>query len=744
MIISGTVNSIIFCNQDNGYTVIEVDVGGNIITCVGILPAVSAGEMLEMEGKYVVHAQFGEQFQIQKVKISAPTSEEAIIKYLSSGLLKGVGVVTAAAIVKAFGAKTLETIETSPQELASIKGISPSKAASIGEQYGKIKNMQEQLMFLQSFDITTNMALKIYAVYGENTKLVLCDNPFRLVDDVDGIGFATADKIAQNMGIETNSPFRVSAAVVYLLKEYAERGGNTYVSFDELRNETIKLLDLDSIKTLFEDAVEQLLLDRALTKLETADGTALALTRFVAMERYIAARLIKLDFQKIEISNVDTLIAEYSRINGITLHSAQDEAIRSAIGCGVSVITGGPGTGKTTIIKCLSYILGANGYKSEYCAPTGRASKRLSEATGEDAKTIHRMLGMQYSAGRLHFSFNESNQLPADVIIVDEMSMVDINIFYNLLKALRQGCRLILVGDKDQLPSVGAGNVLADIIGSEKINVSFLTHIYRQSKDSLIVSNAHLINNCKMPVVDNGSKDFFVSYKNSGEEIADTVIDLVSKRLPPFAKIDSKEIQVLSPMRNNAAGVSALNLRLQAVLNPKAREKAEFNVGNCTFRLYDKVMQTANDYQMDWTRQRADCVVEKGSGVFNGDIGIVTEVNPLDAYVEITFEDGRVAIYSANELGDLTLAYAITIHKSQGSEFDVVVIPLCGGPPTIINKNLLYTAVTRAKKVVVLIGSKAQLSMMVKNNYIVRRNTMLKQFVGEEYDKFEMLFSGKE
>lgn len=744
MVIKGSVNSVIFYNQDNGYSVLDVDVDGKKITCVGLMPSVSAGEVLEMEGKFVVHAQFGEQFQVQKVTISAPKTNEAIIRYLSSGLLKGVGAVTAAAIVKEFGDRTLEIIETNPSELSKVKGISDAKADAIGQQYGRIKVMQEQIMFLQNFDITTNMALKIYAVYGEHTKLVLCDNPYKMVDDVDGIGFATADKIARNMGLEFDSPFRVRAAIVYLLKDAAERCGNTYIAVEELRDETIKLLELEkNAVELFEDAVEQLQLGMSVSLLEIGGVIVCALSKFVSMERYIAAKLIKLDFQSDKISNVETLIAEYSRINQITLHSGQDAAIRNAVDFGVSVITGGPGTGKTTIIKCISYILNAHGYKTEYCTPTGRASKRLSEATGEEAKTIHRMLGMQYSAGKLHFSFNENNQLQADVVIIDELSMVDVSIFYSLLKAMKQGSRLILVGDKDQLPSVGAGNVLADIIGSEIVNVNFLTQIYRQSQDSLIVSNAHLINNCKMPLLNNQSKDFFISYKNSGEEVAETVVELVSKRLPPFVNVNALDVQVLSPMRNNAAGVTALNVLLQDALNPKDKSKNEFFAGGTKFRLGDKVMQTVNDYQLEWNRLTPGGYIEKGSGVFNGDIGVVTEVNPIDACAEITFDDGRVALYGSADLSDITLAYAITIHKSQGSEFDVVVIPLCGGPPTIINKNLLYTAVTRAKKVVVLVGSKSQLNMMVRNNYIIKRNTLLKKFLLEENEKFKTLFGKK-
>jgi len=672
---------------------------------------------------------------------------EGIVRYLSSGLIKGIGVVTAEAIVKKFGKDTLNVIENDPDKLSQIKGISKNKAMTIYNCYCDLKKMQKQIMFLQSYGISTKLSLKIYNVYKDATQEVVSKNPYRLIDDVDGIGFATADRVANSIGIESTSLFRIRAGVVYTLKESGEKSGNTFLFMDELKEKTLSLLNVDlvTLETALEEVIPQLQLDLMVSVIRLDDRKAVALSRYLNIERAIAGRLVKLKSEVYGIEeDFDTLIAEFERINKLKFHADQKNAIINASKSGVTVITGGPGTGKTTIIKCICRLFRAHGLKVELCAPTGRASKRLSEATGQEAKTIHRMLGVDFSTGKLTFRYNEYNPIDTDVLIVDETSMVDCVVFNSLLKALKRGCRLVLVGDKDQLPSVGAGNVLGDIITSGMFDINYLTYIYRQASDSLIISNAHLINQGKMPVFNNKSSDFFYLDTADNDETARQVVSLVTKRLPSFTNTDMRDIQVLSPLKQGAAGVENLNKLLQKEITPPAKNKGEFVVGSITFRLGDKVMQTQNDYETEWIKYHGDGRVEEGQGVLNGDIGYVTTVNAVENFVEVTFEDNRVVQYRHGDMLSLLLAYAVTVHKSQGSEFDVVVIPVYGGTPTILNKNLLYTAVTRAKKYVVLVGSKKYIAMMVKNNYIVLRNTLLKHFLEEEYSKYKVLYEAED
>ncbi len=744
MQIKGTVVNIVFCNAENGYTVLNVEVNGEEITAVGTLPTLACGEVLTLEGKFIIHPKFGPQFAFSSYKFDTPDSLEGIVKYLSSGLIKGIGVVTAEAIVKEFGKDTLNVIETDPDKLSQIKGISKNKAMNIYNSYCDLKKMQKQIMFLQSYGISINLALKIYNVYKDATEEVVSNNPYRLIDDVDGVGFATADRVAASVGIDGKSVFRIRAGVVYTLKESGEKSGNTFLFMDELKEKTLALLNIDliTLENALEEVISQLQLDLMVSVIQVDGKTAVALARYLNIEKAVAARLIKLKNEVYGIEeDFDTLITEFERINKLKFHSDQKNAIINASKSGVTVITGGPGTGKTTIIKCICRLFRAHGLKVELCAPTGRASKRLAEATGQDAKTLHRMLGVDFSSGKLTFRYNEYNPLDTDVLIVDETSMVDCIVFNSLLKALKRGCRLVLVGDKDQLPSVGAGNVLGDIIASGLFEINYLTYIYRQANDSLIVSNAHLINQGKMPVFNNKSSDFFYLDTADNDETARQVVSLVTKRLPSYAKTDMRDIQVLSPMKQGSAGVENLNRLLQKEINPPAKNKGEFTVANVTFRLGDKVMQTQNDYELEWLKRYTDGTVEEGQGILNGDMGYVTAVNALENFAEVTFEDGRIVQYKQGDMVSLLLAYAITVHKSQGSEFDVVVIPVYGGTPTILNKNLLYTAVTRAKKMVVLVGSKKYIAMMVKNNYIVLRNTLLKHFLEEENAKYQTLFN---
>lgn len=734
--VKGTVAGIIFRNDDNGYTVFSLDcTDGNDIVCVGNFPTLSIGAVLSVRGKVSVHNRYGEQLIVESYTLSDPTSRAGIVKYLSSGLIKGVGEVTANNIYDKFGDDTFGVIENNPMMLVKVKGISQKKAMDIANAVAELKSMQQQIMFLQSYGITTNLAVKIYNIYKDETKLLVLANPYRLIDDVDGVGFLTADKIAQSMGIEPLSEFRVRAAIIYQLRESADKHGNTYLLLDDLIKSCSDILsvDLSNHGQLVEDTITKLVLEPLITVFELDNERCVALNRYYKLEKSIASRLIALnhDAKRIAI-DAETLIAQFERNNKITFHVGQLGAVKSALVNGVTVITGGPGTGKTTIINCIADILTSHGLRMEFCAPTGRAAKRMSQAIGKEAKTIHRLLGYEVKGDKVQFKFNRFNTLPCDVIVVDEMSMVDVSVMSSLLAALENGTRIVMVGDKDQLPSVGAGNVLADIIRSGVVEIRYLSHIYRQSDDSLIVTNAHLINHGKMPEINNKSRDFFVMPYTDLKQVSDTVVELVTTRLPKFTQLPSSEIQVLGPLKNGVAGVDNLNVRLQQALNPRVYGKQELSSGKNILRVGDRVMQTVNNYELPYVRMLKDGTVEEGSGVFNGDIGFIRNIDRGAGTLEVLFDDNRLSTYTSADLSDLQLAYAITIHKSQGSEFPVVVVPLVNGPPQIINKNLLYTAITRAKHAVVLVGSKGILAMMVRNNYVAARTTNLCRFLVEE------------
>lgn len=744
MIIEGPIEEIIFRNDENGYTVFLIDFKGALTTCVGKLVNANIGENLSLEGDFVNNSKYGIQFAFTSYEIILPTSLAGIERYLSSGLIKGVGPVTAKNIVQTFKEQTFDIIEMSPSSLAQIKNISIKKALEIGEKFKELKKMQNSIMFLQKYNISTNMAMKIYEFYGANTINVVKANPYRLVEDIDGIGFMSADRIAKSIGIPQESEFRVRAGLLYTMLSSTEKTGNTFLPKKMLESQSLALLELseETYANLFDQALDGLVLDKTMMRMWKDNVEIVLLSKYYFYENSIAQKLAVLSCtQNIEKQNIDDEIAHFEQLNKIEFHQEQKNAINTALNNGVCVITGGPGTGKTTIVKCIIELLKQQNQKFILMAPTGRASKRLSDSTGEEAKTIHRALEVAQGGNSLgnRFVYNENNPLKTDAVIVDEMSMVDAPLMSSLCKALPRQCKLILVGDKDQLPSVGAGNVLDDIIKSQIIPVCTLTKIFRQSNDSLIITNAHLINNGKMPIIDNHSKDFFFEEKSELEQIKNSIVDLVTKRLPNFTKQESNQIQVLAPLKAGVCGISNLNQILQEVINPPSIRKMELVVGETIFREGDKVMQTANNYNLVWSKM-VGFVEEQGEGVFNGDIGYIAKIDYQSGETTVEFEDGRLCTYPRTEISQLSLAYAITIHKSQGSEFDTVVIPVIAGAPMILTRNLIYTAVTRAKKMVVLVGEKKNLKRMVSNNYTVARFTLLKSLLTDAQKKIKELY----
>ncbi|MBQ3047852.1 MAG: ATP-dependent RecD-like DNA helicase [Clostridia bacterium] len=744
MIISGCVEDIIFKNIANGYTVLNIDNDGVLLTCVGKALDVNAGQEVELEGQFVKNNKFGEQFAFSSIKILQPKSLESIKKYLASGLIKGIGPVTAESIVNKFKEDTLNILEYAPNRLSEVRGISVKKAIEIGQCYTDIKKMQEAVIFLQSYDISTNLSVKIFNFYKDKTVELVSDNPYLLVEDIDGVGFLTADKIAAKMGIESCSNFRIRAGTIHVLKENSDKNGNTYILKDALKQGVANVLNLkeEEFFSIFGSELEKLEIESYVKTFNYKDQDCVALKKYYKMESRIASKINLLNVSKTEINvDVDDEIKEYERVNKIKLHEDQKEAIKKAVLSQVSIITGGPGTGKTTIVKCILSALKKYSKNIFLLAPTGRASKRLSEACSHKASTIHRALEVSFTEGEsAFFNFNERNKLVADVVIVDEMSMVDVSLFYSLLKALPNTCKLILVGDKDQLPSVGAGNVLHDLIASKVCDCVKLSHIYRQDDKSLIVTNAHLINDGKMPDLSNKSTDFFYEGRLEPQSMYDCIVELVSSRLPKFLKCDPTEIQVLCAMKSGVCGVENLNKKLQEVLNPQSLKKIELNYETRLFREGDKVMQMVNNYDLEWRRE--DGLIEEfGKGVFNGDMGRIVSIDFQTGETEVKFEDDRICRYSRTEALELSVCYATTIHKSQGSEFDAVVIPVVAGSNQIITRNLLYTAVTRAKKLVVLVGPKKNIARMIYNNFTAKRFSMLEELLKLNKEKMENLYS---
>ena len=733
MTLSGGIDEIRFRNEENGYTIAVLDCEGEPVVCVGTFPPVSEGEYVSLEGDFTVHSKFGKQFKVSAVHSSQPDTLDGIVRYLGSGLIRGIGPKTALAIVERFGTNTFNVITENPSLLARVKGISKSKAVEIAAEYSKIENMRKVMVFLQGHGIPLVTSLKIFKRYGNDTVSVLSDNPYRLVEDVDGIGFITADKIATKLGVLPNSEYRLRAGILYTLREAAEKSGNTYLPQEELCAAAARLLDAEP--DIVENVLENLLISRAVKTVETQEhGKGVMLLSAYRAEHGAAHRFIALanaaDRTERDCSED---IAEFELCENITLHPVQREAVELAAGGSVTVITGGPGTGKTTIVKCILAVLDRRGIKTALMAPTGRAAKRMSESCGREASTIHRALML----GRDGDGAEEP--LAAGAVIVDEFSMVDVYLFHTLLKRLPDGVKLILVGDADQLPSVGAGNVLKDIIASKVVPVVRLERIYRQSGESLIVENAHRVNGGEMPLLDVRDGDFFFCAAKSADEIAEVTVGLAAERIPKFLGVEPYKVQVLCPLKSGASGSVSLNKKLQERLR---KENGKF-IDSEEYRYIegDKVMHVANNYNLEW-RKLTGGIAESGEGVFNGDLGVITEIRTGSGEIEVRFEDGWFVTYSPEVRSQLVPAYAITVHKSQGSEFDAAIIPVYGGNPMIMTRNLLYTAITRAKRAAVIVGDKYTVKRMVENDYIALRYSMLERFL-EAADASETLLFGK-
>ena len=728
--IKGMIEEIIYRNDENNYTVVLVSVNDELITATGRFPIISEGEWVELNGNFTLNKKYGEQFAVDSVKLTPPNTCDGIIRYLSSGLIPGVGPITAMNIVNKFGEATLDIIRYNPERLTEVKNVSKRKAEDIALAYNEVHQMQNAVMIMQEYHISTNLAIKIYNQYGEGTEDILKNNPYKMVEDIDGVGFFTADKIALAMGVPENSDYRLRAGILHVLKENSDKNGNTIMQIDALYEGVFQLLSIPDLQNRLDGLMEKLILDCYIKKLIIEDVEYIALSQYYKVEKVIADTLL-LDSDNTDSGlDIEEDIKHYEIVNHIQMHENQRNAVKLAVGSGVSVITGGPGTGKTTIVKCILQIFKSMGKRVKLMAPTGRAAKRLSESTGEDASTIHRALEMT-GGDENRFIFNTQQKLNYDVIIVDEVSMVDSQLMYYLVRSIKRGAKLILVGDKDQLASVGAGNVLADILASGRFASIMLTQIYRQSEDSLIIVNAHAINNGKMPDFNNKSKDFFFERRESADEVLSSIIEMCTNRIPKYLGIDSKQVQVLAPMKSGVIGIDNINRELQERLNPPSLKKFEIVTDKTIYRVGDRVMQISNNYERSWEKDGI-----YGSGVFNGDIGEILDIEIATNEVVIGFEDGRVARYIKADLGEITLSYAITIHKSQGSEFPVVIVPVLSGPPMLLTRNLLYTAVTRAKQMVVLIGTKQCVGRMVHNNYTKIRYTMLKHFLITDGDGY--------
>lgn len=719
------VEDIIFRNETNSYTVATLDTADGKATIVGYIPFINIGETIRAEGEWIYHKTYGEQLEISNVSLVVPSTLNGIEKYLSSGLIPYIGPKTAKRIVEKFGLDALDIIQYNPERLKEIEGIGDKKLEKIVEAFGEQSELREIMVFLQQYGITPNYGIRIYKKYGKDTIKIISQNPYRLSEDVFGIGFKTADKIAQNMGISFESPYRIEGGIRFVINSYAGRG-HTYVPKDELIVNTAELLEVEN--NLIEESLRDLAIKGILHIMNINEETLIYYTPFHIAENNVSRKIVELsrvDLKDMDI-NLDRAIKTIEGEDGIEFANKQREAIKESINNGMIVITGGPGTGKTTIINAIIKIFQDQGLKVSLAAPTGRAAKRMTETTGIESKTIHRLLEYSYMEEEMAFGLDEDAPLETDLLIIDEASMVDILLMNSLLKAVVPGTRLVLVGDVDQLPSVGAGNVLKDIIESGVVKVVKLDEIFRQAEESMIVVNAHRINKGEMPLLNEMEKDFYFIKENNPNNIVNTILDLCNSRLPNYYGVDPfKDIQVLTPMKKGDVGINLLNKHLQNILNPKAYGKKEKLIGEELLRVGDKVMQIKNNYSIEWEIIKNGVVDEKGEGVFNGDFGTILDIDEEDRTIKILFDDEKEVDYNFNQLDELKLSYATTVHKSQGSEFPVVIMPIYWGPPMLLTRNLLYTAITRARKLVVLVGEERYLKTMISNNRITKRYSSL-------------------
>lgn len=737
--VTGYIDHVIFRNEDNGYTVFVMKgvEGQEELTCVGNFPVLSQGATIEASGSYINHHIYGKQFQITSFVEKMPEDALAMERYLGSGAIKGIGAALAARIVRHFGEDTLRIVEEEPERLAEVKGISEKKAREIAAQTAEKADMRKAMMFLQKYGISLNLGAKIYQKYGDSVYNVLQENPYRLADDISGVGFKIADEIAGRIGIHTDSDYRIRSGMMYTLLQ-ASGEGHVYLPQEELFGRASVLLGVDS--SYMEKHLMDLAMERKVILKEEGDSVLVYPSRFYYLELNTARMLKELNILCPEDEGfVQRRLSQIEKETGTILDEMQKKAVTEAASHGLFILTGGPGTGKTTTINAIIRFFEGEGVELRLAAPTGRAAKRMTEATGYEAQTIHRLLELnglpeeEREGQAVHFERNAENPLDADVIIIDEMSMVDINLMHSLLLAVTAGTRLILVGDENQLPSVGPGNVLRDIIRSREFSVVELKKIFRQASESDIVVNAHKINRGEQVTLSNKSRDFFFLKRQDADIIIRVVIALIQEKLPRYVEAKPFDIQVLTPMRKGLLGVERLNQILQRYLNPPDSSKKEKELGQGLFREGDKVMQIRNNYQLEWEiRGRYGIPVDKGVGVFNGDTGILKSINEFSETAEVEFEDGRCAEYSFKQLEELELAYAVTIHKSQGSEYPAVVIPLLSGPRMLLNRNLLYTAVTRARKCVTLVGSEETFREMIKNEKQQRRYSSLDVRLKEE------------
>lgn len=736
--VTGFVERIKYRNEDNGYTVLSLNTEGSETILVGNFHYISEGELVEATGTMTEHPLYGEQLQVESYQIKVPEDTLSIERYLGSGAIKGVGAALAGRIVRRFKADTFRIMEEEPECLAQIKGISEKMAMAIGEQIQEKKEMRQAMIFLQGYGISMNLAGKIFLEYGPRLYSVIREDPYQLADDIPGVGFKLADEIAQRVGIFTDSDQRIRCGLLYTLLQ-AVGNGHTFLPQDELLAQASELLKVDL--GLMEKHLMDMQIDKRIVVKEGGSMRAVYAAQYYYLELNTAKMLHDLNIRgDVPRSQIDERLRKIEEQETISLDELQAEAVRQAVNCGLLVITGGPGTGKTTTINTIIRFFEQEGMEILLAAPTGRAAKRMTEATGKEARTIHRLLELSGGIpgekdpppGGMRFERNEENPLDGDVVIVDEVSMVDIHLIHSLLRAVTVGTRLILVGDVDQLPSVGPGNVLKDIIESQAFPVVKLTKVFRQAAESDIVMNAHRIHDGERIDLAKRSKDFLFIRREEPDAIISAMLTLVQKKLPGYVHAEPFDIQIMTPMRKGALGVERLNGIFQGFLNPPAPDKKEKEVGHMIYRVGDKVMQVKNNYQIQWEiRNRYDIPVDKGLGVFNGDIGIIRDINELAELVTVCFDEGKLVEYTFKQLEELELAYAITIHKSQGSEYPAVVLPLFTGPRMLMTRNLIYTAVTRARQCVCLVGLPQIFQGMVDNGTEQRRYSGLRARIEE-------------